>query len=74
MLGKLIAASSIASLVAYGFLWMGQNYLGLSYKAIYLIGGGACLILIAFMWLAFPRFDAKTAQRKHLMIRKRYWL
>ena len=36
MLGKLIAASSIASLVAYSFLWVGQNYLGLSYKAIYL--------------------------------------
>jgi len=74
MLGKLIAASSIASLVAYSFLWVGQNYLGLSYKAIYLVGGGACLILAAFMWLAFPRFDAKTAQRKHLLIRKRYWL
>ena len=74
MLGKLIAASSIASLVAYSFLWVGQNYLGLSYKAIYLVGGGACLILTAFMWLAFPRFDAKTAQRKHLLIRKRYWL
>lgn len=74
MLGKLIAASSIASLVAYSFLWVAQDHLGLSYKAIYLVGGGTCLILTAFMWLAFPRFKAKTAQRKHLLIRKRYWL
>lgn len=74
MLGKLIAASSIASLVAYSFLWVAQDHLGLSYKAIYLVGGGTCLILTAFMWLAFPRFKAKTIQRKHLLIRKRYWL
>ena len=74
MLGKLIAASSIASLVAYSFLWVAQDHLGLSYKAIYLVGGGTCLILTAFMWLAFPRFKAKTAQRKHLLVRKRYWL
>lgn len=74
MLGKLIAASSIASLVAYSFLWVAQDHLGLSYKAIYLVGGGTCLILTAFMWLAFPRFKAKTTQRKHLLIRKRYWL
>ncbi|MDG2501631.1 MAG: MFS transporter [Porticoccaceae bacterium] len=74
LLGKLIAASSIASLVAYSFLWVAQDHFGLSYKAIYLVSGGACLILTAFMWLAFPRFEAKTAQRKHLLLRKRYWL
>ena len=74
MLGKLIAASSIASLVAYSFLWVAQDYLDFSYKTIYLVGGGACLIITAFMWLAFPSFKAKTAQRKHLLVRKRYWL
>jgi hypothetical protein len=74
MLGKLIAASSLASLVAYAFLWCAQDYLALSYESIYLIGGGACLILTLFAWLAFPRFEAKTKQRKHLLMRKRYWL
>ncbi len=74
MLGRLIAASSIASLVAYSFLWVAQDYLGLSYRTIYLVGGGVCLALTLFMWLAFPRFEAKTPQRKHLLMRKRYWL
>ena len=74
MLGKLIAASSLASLVAYAFLWCAQDYFALSYESIYLIGGGACLILTLFAWLAFPRFEAKTKQRKHLLMRKRYWL
>ena len=74
MLGRLIAASSVASLVAYSFLWLAQDHLGLSYRAIYAVGGGACLALTLFMWLAFPRFQAKIPQRKHLLMRKRYWL
>ena len=74
MLGRLIAASSVASLVAYSFLWLAQDHFGLSYKTIYAVGGGACLALTLFMWLAFPRFQAKVPQRKHLLMRKRYWL
>ena len=74
MLGRLIAVSSMASLVTYSFLWLAEGYLGLSYQAIYLVGGGGCLVLTLFMWLGFPRFQSKTPQRKHLLMRKRYWL
>ena len=74
MLGKLIAVSSAASLAAYSFLWLAMDQLGLSYRAIYLVGGSVCLCLTLFMWLAFPRFKSKTPQRKHLLMRKRYWL
>jgi hypothetical protein len=74
MLGRLIAVSSIASLVTYSFLWLAESYFGLSYQAIYLVGGGCCLLLTLFMWLGFPRFESKTPQRKELLMRKRYWL
>lgn len=74
MLGKLIAASSAASLAAYSFLWLAMDQLGLSYRAIYLVGGSVCLCLTLLTWLAFPRFKSKTPQRKHLLMRKRYWL
>jgi hypothetical protein len=74
MLGRLIAVSSMASLVTYAFLWLAEGYLGFSYQAIYLVGGGGCLLLTLFMWLGFPRFQSKTPQRKHLLMRKRYWL
>ena len=74
MLGRLIAVSSMASLVTYGFLWLAEGYLGFSYQVIYLVGGGGCLLLTLFMWLGFPRFQSKTPQRKHLLMRKRYWL
>lgn len=74
VLGKLIAVSSIASLVVYSFLWVAQRYLDLSYEVIYLVGGGVCLVLAVIMWLGFPRFESATPQRKHLLLRKRYWL
>ena len=74
VLGKLIAVSSIASLVVYSFLWVAQRYLDLSYEVIYLVGGGGCLVLAIIMWLGFPRFESATPQRKHLLLRKRYWL
>ena len=74
VLGKLIAVSSIASLVVYSFLWVAQSYLDLSYEVIYLVGGGGCLVLALIMWLGFPRFKSATPQRKHLLLRKRYWL
>ena len=73
-LGQLIAVGSMASLVVYAFLWFAQNQFGLSYQTIYLLSGGICLLLTAFAWLGFPRFVSATPQRKHLLMRKRYWL
>ncbi|MDB9734455.1 MFS transporter [Porticoccaceae bacterium] len=74
VLGKLIAVSSVASLVVYSFLWLGQGYLCLSYETIYFVAGGSCFILTLFMWLGFPTFTSVIPQRKHLLLRKRYWL
>lgn len=74
VLGKLIAVSSVASLVVYSFLWLGQEYLSLNYETIYFVAGGSCFILTLFMWLGFPTFTSVIPQRKHLLLRKRYWL
>lgn len=74
VLGQLIAVGSMASLLVYAFLWFAQEQFGLSYQSIYLLGGGICLLLTAFAALGFPRFESPTPQRKHLLMRKRYWL
>ena len=74
VLGQLIAAGSMASLVVYSFLWLFQGYFGVSYKAIYIIGGGLCLVLTIWTWAVFPRFEGTVIQRKNLVLRKRYWL
>ena len=74
VLGQLIAVGFMASLLVYAFLWFAQEQFGLSYQSIYLLGGGICLLLTAFAALGFPRFESPTPQRKHLLMRKRYWL
>ena len=73
-LGKMIAYGSMASLVVYSSLWLSERYLSLPFETLYLIGGGTCVALVLIMWLAFPRFEGHTVQRKHLLMRKRYWL
>jgi len=73
-LGKMVAYGSMASLVVYSSLWLSERYLFLSFETLYLIGGGSCVALVLLMWLAFPKFEGHTVQRKHLLMRKRYWL
>ena len=73
-LGKMVAYGSMASLVVYSSLWLSERYLSLPFETLYLIGSGCCVALVLLMWVAFPRFEGHTVQRKHLLMRKRYWL
>jgi predicted MFS family arabinose efflux permease len=41
---------------------------------VYALFGGATLLIVVYMALRFPLFEAKTVQRKKLILRKRYWL
>ena len=72
--GKLIAAGSFASLVAFGFIYVGLDLAGLELRWVYLIGGGLTVAVSLFAWAAFPRFPAKVEQLKTLVLRRRYWL
>ncbi len=74
VMGRLSAAASVAALVAYIGVWLGMTYLDISYLVLYLLAGGAACLLGVAVWLMFPPFPQKVAQRKHLLMRKRYWL
>ncbi|MGF1741800.1 MFS transporter [Vibrio profundum] len=74
MLGKMISVAALASLLTYGALWLMLHYLQLDYVWVYLITGGVGLVLVIWLWLAFPEFKAETPQTKKLILRKRYWL
>ncbi|CAM3631445.1 Major Facilitator Superfamily protein [Vibrio aerogenes CECT 7868] len=74
MLGKLISAGALASLLTYGCLWLMLDLLKLSYLWVYLITGGIAFALTIIAALIFPQFQAKTIQNKKLLLRKRYWL
>ncbi|GAA6150845.1 MFS transporter [Pseudoteredinibacter isoporae] len=70
LLGKLLGLSSASSLVVYGFIiWQ-----PLGYESTYLLGGGLCIVLALFMFLAYPLFPEREPQHKRLFLRRRYWL
>ena len=74
VMGRLSAASSVAALVTFGGVWLGMEYLDSSYRWLYFVAGGLTVLLAVVAWLAFPDFPSKYPQRKHLLMRKRYWL
>ncbi|MFV0574478.1 MAG: MFS transporter [Vibrio sp.] len=73
-LGKLISVGALASLLAYGGLWVMLEVFKLGYLQVYMITGCVALAITLFMWLTFPQFESKTVQNKSLVLRKRYWL
>jgi hypothetical protein len=74
VMGRLSAFSSIAALLAFGSVWLGMKYLHLAYATLYLVAGGLALLLALSAWVFFPVFAHKMPQRKHLLMRRRYWL
>ncbi len=72
--GNMIAVGAFASLITYGAIYLGLDLAGMDMTWIYAIGGGLALALAIFGWVVFPRFPQKVEQRKHLVLRRRYWL
>ena len=74
VMGRLSSASSIAALLAFAVVWAGMDYFGFGYRALYLAAGGIALLLVIVAAVLFPLFPQKVPQRKHLLMRRRYWL
>lgn len=74
VLGQLISVAALTSLASYAVVWVLLEVFAASYTVIYATAGLACLLLVLFMALAFPRFEAPSPQRKQLILRRRYGL
>ena len=73
-LGWIVAVGSGASLLSYGLLVATWDVFSLSYNTVYLISGGACVLIAVYCMFAFPQFEAPNPQLKKMVLRKRYWL
>ncbi|MBT7907132.1 MAG: MFS transporter [Marinovum sp.] len=73
-LGKLLAVGSGATLVAYGVIVIGWRSLDLSFNTVYLVSGGATVLIAVVCFFAYPKFDAPSVQVKKMILRRRYWL
>ncbi len=73
-LGKLISYKSLASLFAYGVIWVGFSYFAMDFNAAYLLLGGLGFVITLFLIFAMPQFSEGVMQHKKLILRKRYSL
>ncbi len=73
-LGRLSAARSYAAIIVFAGIWLGLEYWHIAYEWLYLLAGGATILVALWAWRAFPRFSHQVPQHKHLLMRKRYWL
>ncbi|TNE66734.1 MAG: MFS transporter [Rhodobacteraceae bacterium] len=74
VLGRLLAAGSAASLVAYGLLVLTWKAFDLSYNLVYLVSGGFTALVALFALYAYPQFEAPNPQAKKLILKRRYGL
>lgn len=73
-MGKVLSVKAVASLLAYGSIWLLMEQLGWPYEHMYLLAGASGLLIVLLVWAVFPLFPEQTSQRKHIVLRKRYWL
>ncbi|PCJ94405.1 MAG: MFS transporter [Hyphomicrobiales bacterium] len=73
-MGKLISLGAIAQLIAYGTIYTGWKFFGLSFEMAFLIPGLFTIAVALLAWKLFPSFKQPTAQKKQIILRKRYWL
>jgi MFS transporter len=73
-MGKQLAVKGFASIFAYSMIWVLMEWLNYSYNAVYMLAGGAGLLICLMIWIVFPRFKEPAIQHKHMLMRKRYWL
>jgi hypothetical protein len=74
LMGRIAGAGAIAQLLAYGGMALTWRTLQPGYAPLYVLTGTACALFTIVAALAFRRFDGTVVQRKHLFMRRRYWL
>ena len=74
LLGRMIAAGALTSLLVYAALWLLFEWMSIDYVWVYLLAGGVCLGMAVYMRLSFPVFSSDSTQTMELFLRRRYWL
>ena len=73
-MGRMVAIGSFSSLIAFGMVWLMLDLFQVTMETVYLVSGGATVVIAVFCWLGFSHFPQKVEQHKKIILRKRYWL
>ncbi|VUD69169.1 hypothetical protein TDB9533_04535 [Thalassocella blandensis] len=73
-MGRALSIKAVASLSAYGIILLGMSVFHIDYQWMYLAVGGFVFIATIVLYKKFTHFAPVSVQRKHLLMRKSYWL
>lgn len=73
-LGRIVAVGSAASLTAYLALVLTWKTFNLSFGFVYAVAGSLTALIALACLLLYPQFESPNPQRKHMVLRRRYWL
>ncbi|KZN46963.1 MFS transporter [Pseudoalteromonas luteoviolacea] len=73
-LGQLLSVKSMAALVTFAVIWLGFSVFHSDYVWMYLLIGGAGLLVTMFLAFTHPQFIESAPQNKKLILRKEYSL
>ena len=74
LLGRLISIGAVAAFMTFALVWLALRFTSFGYYVLYAVGGGVVCICAFVLWTHFPKIESKVAQRKHIVLRSRYWL
>ena len=73
-MGRVIGAKAAASLATFATIWVLFELLAIDYLWVYLLAGGASLLLVLYLRWHYPYFTQPALQHRHMLLRRRYWL
>lgn len=73
-MGRMLSAKSIASLLAFGSIWLLMDQFSWTYQSTYALFGSIALAIAVLLLVVFPQFPQHAEQTKKIILRKRYWL
>ncbi len=74
ILGKISAAKSFASLIAFIVIFIMMKFYSVEYKYVYAFFGLITSIVGIIAWIGFEHFKDDVVQEKKLVLKKEYWL
>ena len=74
LMGRLLAIAAGAQLAVFGLIALVWKTFSLNFETTFMVFGALSIAIVAYLWRAFPHFQATVPQHKHLIFRKRYWL
>ncbi|MBD1388873.1 MFS transporter [Neiella sp. HB171785] len=73
-MGQALSVKAVASLSAYGLIWLAMGQLGVDYVWVYALVGGLGIVATLAVMSYFNNFAQHATQHKKLILRQRYWL